>query len=103
MWFDAISKFDLMINSKTVSQEFTEDSMKIKKGYWVGFQAKNMTKTESLGFHDLSDYFDYWEGRTKYKYSKFFMFMVRKIRVMLLYTSKGKKGGTSYFQAQCKL
>ena len=52
-----------MIISKTVSQKFTEDSMKITKDYWVGFeQAKSMTKTGSLGFHDLSDYFDYWEG-----------------------------------------
>ena len=57
-----------MFDSKTVSQKFTEDSMKITKDYWVGFEAKPMTKTGSLGFHKLSDYFDYWEGQTKYKY-----------------------------------
>ena len=46
-------------SSQKVSQKFTEDSMKIAKYYWVGFQAKSMTKLGLIGFHNLSDYFDY--------------------------------------------
>ena len=100
-WCESIPKFELVINPQTVSQKFSRESTKITKDYWVGFQqAKPMTK---IGMHDLSDYFDYWKGRTKNKYSKFFMFMARQMSVMLIFTSDHERCETSYFQAQCKL
>ena len=100
-WCESIPKFELVINPQTVSQKFSKESTNITKDYWVGVQqAKSTTK---IRMHNLSVYFDYWKGRTKNNYSKFFMFMARQISVMLIFTSDHERCDTSYFQAEYNL